>query len=85
MGRRPYTSAYGAHVEYFRGIMNPIDVKVGPRMEEELVRMLDSKSFFLFVCWFVGTSHPFLSFLAYIVMPDFDYCCLIIFEIEWSI
>lgn len=36
----------GAHVEYFRGIRNPIGIKVGPSMEEEeLVRLLDSKSF----------------------------------------
>ena len=35
--------------------MNPIDVKVGPRMEEELVQLLDSKPFFfrLFVYWLV--------------------------------
>ncbi len=34
----------GAHVEYFRGIRNPIGVKVGPSMkDEELVRLLDSK------------------------------------------
>ncbi|KAJ6570335.1 DAHP synthetase [Mycena sp. CBHHK59/15] len=32
----------GAHVEYFRGIRNPIGVKVGPTMaREELVRLLD--------------------------------------------
>ncbi|KAJ7076747.1 DAHP synthetase [Mycena belliarum] len=31
----------GAHVEYFRGIRNPIGVKVGPSMQgEELVRLL---------------------------------------------
>lgn len=37
----------GAHVEYFRGIRNPIGIKVGPTMDkEELVRLLDSKSFF---------------------------------------
>ncbi|KZS96044.1 DAHP synthetase [Sistotremastrum niveocremeum HHB9708] len=31
----------GAHVEYFRGIRNPIGIKVGPTMEsEELVRLL---------------------------------------------
>ena len=35
----------GAHVEYFRGIRNPIGVKVGPSMESaELVRLLDSES-----------------------------------------
>ena len=33
----------GAHVEYFRGIRNPIGIKVGPSMAgEELVRLLDS-------------------------------------------
>ena len=32
----------GAHIEYFRGIKNPIGMKVGPSMEtEELVRVLD--------------------------------------------
>ena len=32
----------GAHVEYFRGIRNPIGIKVGPSMkEEELIRLLD--------------------------------------------
>ncbi|PVU84736.1 hypothetical protein BB560_007276 [Smittium megazygosporum] len=32
----------GAHVEYFRGIQNPIGVKVGPSMHpDELVRILD--------------------------------------------
>ncbi|KAF7367895.1 Phospho-2-dehydro-3-deoxyheptonate aldolase [Mycena sanguinolenta] len=32
----------GAHVEYFRGIRNPIGIKVGPSMaNDELVRLLD--------------------------------------------
>jgi 3-deoxy-7-phosphoheptulonate synthase len=32
----------GAHVEYFRGIRNPIGIKVGPSMDkDELVRLLD--------------------------------------------
>ncbi|KAF7437158.1 hypothetical protein PC9H_003994 [Pleurotus ostreatus] len=32
----------GAHVEYFRGIRNPIGIKVGPSMvKDELVRLLD--------------------------------------------
>jgi len=32
----------GAHVEYFRGIENPIGIKVGPTMEnDELVKLLD--------------------------------------------
>ena len=35
----------GAHVEYFRGIRNPIGIKIGPSMgKEELVNLLDSKS-----------------------------------------
>ncbi|KAJ3561793.1 hypothetical protein NP233_g9978 [Leucocoprinus birnbaumii] len=35
-------SITGAHVEYFRGIRNPIGIKVGPTMEDdELVRLLD--------------------------------------------
>lgn len=34
----------GAHVEYFRGIRNPIGIKVGPSMaDDELVNLLDSK------------------------------------------
>jgi hypothetical protein len=38
----------GAHVEYFRGIRNPIGIKVGPSMAtDELVRLLDSESY----CW----------------------------------
>ena len=32
----------GAHVEYFRGIENPIGIKVGPSMKaDELVELLD--------------------------------------------
>ncbi|EKM76015.1 hypothetical protein AGABI1DRAFT_122903 [Agaricus bisporus var. burnettii JB137-S8] len=32
----------GAHVEYFRGIRNPIGIKVGPTMQDdELIRLLD--------------------------------------------
>lgn len=34
----------GGHVEYFRGIKNPIGIKVGPSMQsDELVRLLDSE------------------------------------------
>ena len=34
----------GAHVEYFRGVRNPIGVKVGPTMQaDEVVRLLDSE------------------------------------------
>lgn len=33
----------GAHVEYFRGIRNPIGIKVGPSMQcDELAKLLDS-------------------------------------------
>ena len=31
----------GAHVEYFRGIANPIGVKVGPAMSRRAARLLD--------------------------------------------
>ncbi|KAG4303867.1 hypothetical protein PORY_002721 [Pneumocystis oryctolagi] len=35
-------SVDGAHVEYFKGIENPIGIKVGPTMEpEELIKLLD--------------------------------------------
>jgi hypothetical protein len=34
----------GGHVEYFRGIRNPIGIKVGPSMRvEEIVKLLDSE------------------------------------------
>ncbi len=37
----------GAHVEYFRGIRNPIGIKVGPSMiGDELLKLLDSTSNF---------------------------------------
>ena len=75
----------GAHVEYFRGIRNPIGVKVGPSMEEEeLVRLLDSESFLCCVFFFV--------FFACIVIVKlcFDYRYLFnttsfILETDWSI
>jgi len=36
----------GGHIEYFRGIRNPIGVKVGPSMQaDELVKLLESESF----------------------------------------
>lgn len=35
----------GAHVEYFRGIRNPIGIKVGPTLgNEELIHLLESKA-----------------------------------------
>jgi len=57
-------SLTGAHVEYFRGIRNPIGIKVGPSMQnEELVQLLDSTSFFFQVDWrsvclFFGSCEP---------------------------
>jgi 3-deoxy-7-phosphoheptulonate synthase len=37
----------GGHIEYFRGIRNPIGVKVGPSMQtEELVKLLESESLY---------------------------------------
>jgi 3-deoxy-7-phosphoheptulonate synthase len=45
----------GAHIEYFRGIRNPIGVKVGPSMAaEELVTLLDSQSRVWATCSFLG-------------------------------
>ena len=59
----------GAHVEYFRGIRNPIGVKVGPSMkEEELVRLLDSESFSL-LCVFLRS----FLLVSFIVKLCFDY------------
>ena len=53
----------GAHVEYFRGIRNPIGIKVGPSMEsEELVRLLDSKCGSGFI--------KFISDACVVVNPD---------------
>ena len=41
----------GAHVEYFRGIRNPIGIKVGPSMASaELVQLLDSESLQTIAC-----------------------------------
>jgi len=47
----------GGHIEYFRGIRNPIGVKVGPSMQaEELVKLLESGSLyevlFELSCWY---------------------------------
>jgi 3-deoxy-7-phosphoheptulonate synthase len=41
----------GAHVEYFRGIRNPIGIKVGPSMaNDELIALLDGERYsFMFV------------------------------------
>lgn len=49
----------GAHVEYFRGIRNPIGIKVGPGMVgEELVRLLESTPFFASFSLFNSGSKP---------------------------
>lgn len=51
----------GAHVEYFRGIRNPIGIKVGPSMnDEELIRLLDSKC----------RSFAYFFFLFFILISD---------------
>lgn len=46
----------GGHIEYFRGIRNPIGVKVGPSMQaEELVKLLESEFLYQVLfelsCW----------------------------------
>ena len=53
----------GAHVEYFRGIRNPIGIKVGPSMKgDELVRLLDGQFCLCVLCGeltdFVQSSIP---------------------------
>lgn len=49
----------GAHVEYFRGIRNPIGIKVGPTLtNEELTRLLESKELHTFPS---STQFKFLS------------------------
>jgi 3-deoxy-7-phosphoheptulonate synthase len=58
----------GAHIEYFRGIRNPIGVKVGPSMAaDELVKLLDSQSS---VC--VACSFPWRLTEPSVVNPDRD-------------
>jgi 3-deoxy-7-phosphoheptulonate synthase len=60
----------GAHVEYFRGIRNPIGIKVGPSMnDEELVRLLDSKSRISHLCFSFFTDTLTFSF-GVVVNPD---------------
>jgi 3-deoxy-D-arabino-heptulosonate 7-phosphate (DAHP) synthase len=57
----------GAHVEHFRGIRNPIGIKVGPSMaKDELVRLLDSKLALTYMVYFdkwvrVDHFHPWAS------------------------
>jgi len=47
----------GAHVEYFRGIRNPIGIKVGPSMgADELRRVLDGTLLANFNCDFIRLS-----------------------------
>ena len=57
----------GAHIEYVRGIRNPIGVKVGPSMQaEELVNLLESESFYEVL---FELSPPMLMFVA-VVNPN---------------
>ena len=70
----------GAHVEYFRGIRNPIGIKVGPSMnDEELVRLLDSKCgtlfFFFFSYWsrlWLG-EFGWLPNISFLIVPSFPW------------
>jgi len=56
----------GAHIEYFRGIRNPIGIKVGPSMlGDELVTLLDSQCHVLH-------SIPFETDRAPVVNPSRD-------------
>jgi 3-deoxy-7-phosphoheptulonate synthase len=56
----------GAHVEYFRGIRNPIGIKVGPTMAtEELVRLLNSQLVFC-----MQANQTLLIGLYVVVNPD---------------
>ena len=57
----------GGHIEYFRGIRNPIGVKVGPSMQaEELVKLLESESIYEVLS---ELSPPMLTFVA-VVNPN---------------
>lgn len=54
----------GAHVEYFRGIRNPIGIKVGPSMAaDEVPALLDSEYslFLLMPCTSLPKADYFLS------------------------
>ena len=60
----------GAHVEYFRGIRNPIGIKVGPTMsDEELVRLLDSKCRCPFLLAIVGWLAGFVNHINVLPCP----------------
>lgn len=55
----------GGHVEYFRGIRNPIGIKVGPSMQsDELVRLLDSN------CMFYLLDHLLTNPCLVVVNPE---------------
>ena len=59
-----------AHVEYFRGFRNPICVKVGPSMQEELVRLLDGE--FVFSSSFLRL-HRRYQFLSSLLLPTIHF------------
>lgn len=56
----------GAHVEYFRGIRNPIGIKVGPTLgNEELTQLLEGKGCHTVRSTeFLTTIHPCFLFLV---------------------
>ena len=63
----------GAHVEYFRGIRNPIGIKVGPSMnDEELVRLLDSKCRISHLCFslFIDLNDALIFSFGVVVNPN---------------
>lgn len=64
----------GAHVEYFRGIRNPIGIKVGPSMnDEELVRLLDSKCRISCLCFSFSYRNQSASRLLWIKFASLTY------------
>ena len=59
-----HTCQLTAHVEYFRGFRNPMSVKVGPRMQEGLVRLLDGEFVFSSSFLRLYRCHQHLSCLS---------------------
>ena len=65
----PYAATYGAHVEYFRWIRNPVGVKVDPSTQEDELLWLVSRFFLL--GWLMHCARFFL----YIAVIDFCLAC----------